>query len=79
MTDKKYTLEELVDQLKSPGWRLTHESGEPVEGTLEHVARAAYDRRQAGGRPGLLQRVENAIEIDMLDLEKIWWQLGLPR
>ncbi|MGH9409607.1 MAG: hypothetical protein ACRD1V_09155 [Vicinamibacterales bacterium] len=78
MTDKKYTVEELVGQLRSPGWRLTDDGGEPVEGTLEHVARAAYDRRQAGGRPGLLQRIGNAIEIDMLDLEKLWRQLGLP-
>ena len=80
MADKKYTHDELVGQLKSPGWRHTpHDGGAPTEGTLEHVARTAYDQKKAGKRPGLIQRIENAIEIDMIDLEKLWWQLGLPR
>ncbi len=80
MTDKKPSPEDLAGQLKQPGWRLVpKDGGAPVDGTLEHVARAAYDRKKKGQHPGLVQRIENAIEIDLLDLEKLWWQLGLPR
>lgn len=70
--------EELVGQLKEPGWRLKTGKGGPVEGTLEHVARAAHARKQGGDEPGLVQRIENEIELDLFDLEQLWWHLGLP-
>ena len=75
--DKKH--EELVGQLKSPGWRLKTGDSEPAtEGTLEDVARAAHARKQSGDEPGLAQRIENEIELDLFDLEQLWWHLGLP-
>lgn len=70
---------ELVDQLHSPGWRLLpHEHGAAVEGTLEHVVRTAHERKQSGGQLGLVQRIENTVELDLFDLEQLWWHLGLP-
>jgi len=70
--------EELVQQLRSPGWRLKTGEGAPVEGTLEHVARTAHARKTKGEAPGLVQRIENEVELDLFDLEQLWWHLGLP-
>lgn len=70
--------EELVGRLKESGWRLKTDDGVPVDGTLEHVARAAHARKAKGVPPGLVQRVENEVELDLFDLEQLWWYLGLP-
>jgi hypothetical protein len=78
MAEDKQKHEELVGQLHSPGWRLKTGEGAPVEGTLEDVARAAHAQKQGGAEPGLVQRIENEIELDLLDLEKLWWHMGLP-
>lgn len=70
---------DLVSQLTSPGWRLIPTGIDPaVEGTLEDMARAAHKRRQGGQEPGRIQRLENEAELDALDLEQLWWHLGLP-
>jgi hypothetical protein len=71
---------DLVGQLQSPGWRLLphKDGGQPVEGTLEHVVRTAHARKQSGYQPGLVRRLENEIELDLFDLEQLWWHLGLP-
>ena len=70
--------QELVGQLKEPGWRLKTDSASPVEGTLEDMARAAHARKQSGEEPGLVHRIENELELDLFDLEQLWWHLGLP-
>lgn len=71
--------EELVGQLSEPGWRLIPTGIDPaVEGTLEDVARAAHARAQSGEEPGLVHRIENELELDLFDLEQLWWHLGLP-
>jgi hypothetical protein len=73
----KYTHDELVQQLDKPGWRTV--SGEPpAEGTLRQVAEAAHGRRAAGGAAGLIQHIATRIEVDALQLEELWYHLGLP-
>jgi hypothetical protein len=69
----------LVNQLTSPGWRLIPTGIDPaVEGTLEDMARAAHARKRSGKHPGAIQRAEDALELDLFDLEQLWWHLGLP-
>ena len=71
--------DELVSQLTSPGWRLIPTGIDPaVEGTLEDMARAAHERKQSGKHPGLIQRAEDSAELDLFELEQLWWHLGLP-
>ena len=71
--------DELVNQLTSPGWRLIPTGIDPVvEGTLEDMARAAHARKKGGAHHGLVQRAEDALELDLFDLEQLWWHLGLP-
>ncbi len=71
--------DDLVNQLTSPGWRLIPTGIDPaVEGTLEDMARAAHARKQGGKHPGAIQRAEDALELDLFDLEQLWWHLGLP-
>ena len=75
-TDKH---EELVDQLTSPGWRLIPTGIDPaVEGTLEDMARAAHARKRSGKHHGIVQRVEDSLELEAFQLEQLWWHLGLP-
>lgn len=70
---------ELVSLLTSPGWRLIPTGIDPAaEGTLEDMARAAHERKASGKHPGAIQRAEDALELDLLDLEQLWWHLGLP-
>ena len=71
--------DELVSQLTSPGWRLIPTGIDPaLEGTLEDMARAAHGRKQSGAHPGSIQRAEDSLELDLFDLEQLWWHLGLP-
>jgi hypothetical protein len=71
--------EDLISRLTSPGWRLIPTGIDPaVEGTLEDMARAAHERKTSGKHHGLVQRAEDSLELDLLQLEQLWWHLGLP-
>lgn len=72
--------DDLTRRLASPGWRLkTGKTGDtPVSGTLEHVVRATHARKNSGQAPGLIEEVETAIELDLIQIEKLWRYLGLP-
>jgi hypothetical protein len=71
--------DDLVSQLTSPGWRLIPTGIDPaVEGTLEDMARAAHERKRSGKHPGAIQRAEDSVELELFDLEQLWWHLGLP-
>jgi len=62
----------------SPGWQL--KAGEAAhEGTLEDVARIAHERRRRGEHPGIVKEIETSIELEMLQLESLWYAMGLPR
>jgi hypothetical protein len=75
----KYSEDELAKRAKSPGWRLMTGRDEPhVTGTLEDVARAAHARAKRGETPGTIKEIETAVELEMIQLEKLWLQLGLP-
>jgi hypothetical protein len=75
MADKD-THDELVGSIQSPGWTLKGDLA--VSGTLEDVLKAAHERQAAGQPPGLIERVETAIELDMMQIEMLWRYLGLP-
>ena len=75
----KYTHEELVGRLNSPGWRLV--IGNPtfdVSGALEKMLATAHERKSNGGAPGLIAEIETSIELEMVQIEKLWLQMGLP-
>lgn len=75
-----YNEDDLTRRLASPGWRLVPEkrNDEAVSGTLEHVVRATHDRKMKGEAPGPIQEIETAIELDLIQIEKLWRYLGLP-
>jgi hypothetical protein len=75
----RYTHAELAERVKSPGWGLvTGANGEPVTGTLEEVLKITHERHKSGHAPGLIEEMQTAIELDMLQIEKLWQYLGLP-
>lgn len=75
----KYTHDQLVEQLDKPGWRsVPDDLAMPAEGTLRQMAEAAHGRRTRGKAPGLLQHMATRIEVDAVQLEKLWYYLGLP-
>jgi hypothetical protein len=67
---RKYTHEELVERVKSPGWAT--KDGQ-VTGSLEDVLTAAHKDRK-----GPIAELETEIELDMIQIEKLWLYLGLP-
>ena len=75
-----YDEDDLTRRLASPGWRLVtgKKDDHSVTGTLEHVLRATHDRKTSGAAPGLVQEIETAIELDLIQIEKLWRYLGLP-
>jgi hypothetical protein len=78
MADKPYSDQELKALRSSPGWQL--DAGDVShEGTLEDVAKIAHERRARGEHPGVIRQIETSIELEMLQLESLWYALGLPR
>ena len=74
-----YTDDELTRRVKSPGWRLVAGgSDDHLTGTLEDVLKATHQRRESGQPSGLIEELETSIELDMLQIEKLWLYLGLP-
>ena len=75
-----YQEDDLMRRLASPGWRLKtgQKDDKAVSGTLEHVVRATHDRKKSGDAPGLIEEVETEIELDLIQIEKLWRYLGLP-
>jgi hypothetical protein len=70
----KYSDEELQKLVKTPGWKDAH----GASGTLEDVLKAGHERKQSGEKPGVIRQLENEVELDMLQIEKLWRYLGLP-
>jgi hypothetical protein len=75
----KYSLEQLKHKLTAPGWRtITGNKTQPLEGTLSEMAEAAHARHVKGHAAGYLQEIETEIEIDALQLQELWYHMGLP-
>lgn len=72
--------EELIKQLKNKGWQfITSDSSKPpYSGTLEDVVKASHAHRKNSQEPGLIKQLENEVELDLIQLEKLWQYLGLP-
>jgi len=70
----KYSDDELKGMVKSTGWK----DDKGTSGTLEDVLKASHQRRQGGENPSLIRQLENEVELDMLQIEKLWRYLGLP-
>jgi hypothetical protein len=51
------------------------EGGTPVTGTLEEVLKSGHQQR---GQAARIQELETTIELDMIQIEKLWRYLGLP-
>jgi len=76
---EKFDHEDLVQQLKSSGWRLSDDQPDKtVTGTLSDVLTESHARKTEGQRPGVIEQIETAIELDMLQIEMLWRELGLP-
>ena len=70
---------DLIKQLNSTGWNLIDEqSDKKTSGTLSEVLTESHSRKSKGNRPGKIEQIETAIELDMLQIELLWHQLGLP-
>ncbi|HTT82110.1 MAG TPA: hypothetical protein VMF67_01375 [Rhizomicrobium sp.] len=78
MAKNPWSNEELTAQRTSPGWLLEADEA-TQEGTLEDVAKLAHERHARGEHPGLIRQIESSIELDMLQLEALWYAMGLPR
>ena len=72
-----YNEDDLTRRLASPGWREKKDE-DAVSGTLEHVVRATHDRKMKGEAPGPVEEIETTIELDLIQIEKLWRYLGLP-
>ena len=75
----KYSHDELVERVKTPGWRLvTDKKDTSVGGTLQHLLHLSHERKQKGEAPGLIEEIETSVELDMLQIAQLWRYLGLP-
>lgn len=75
----KYSDEELVGLIKSPGWAADDKkNATPVAGTLEDVLKARHQQYQRGEDAVLIRQLETSMELDMIQIEKLWRYLGLP-
>jgi hypothetical protein len=75
----KYSHDELVERVKTPGWRLmTDKKDKTVGGTLQDLLHLSHERKQKGEAPGLIEEIETSVELDMLQIAQLWRYLGLP-
>lgn len=75
----KYSHEELVNRVKTPGWRLVPGSKDKsITDTLERLLHLTHERTQKGEAPGLIEEIETSVELDMLQIAQLWRYLGLP-
>ncbi len=78
---KKYTDAELTERVQSDGWSLVtgnKDQDNTVTGTLEEMAKVTHERHNSGKPPGRIKELETTIELDMIQIELLWRQLGLP-
>jgi hypothetical protein len=74
-----YTHDELKGRVKSPGWTVkTGSENQPVSDTLEKALGIVHERKKGGQEPGLIEEIETGIELEMIQIEKLWQYLGLP-
>lgn len=70
-----YTHDHLTKKLNTPGWQRS--SGATSQsGTLEEMARGAHADR--ANNPGVVKEIETGVELEMIQLQKLWHYLGLP-
>ncbi len=76
----KPTHQDLIKLLPSQGWSLENGGKPPADKdhTLEDLVRTAHEYHQKGDQPGLISRMETALELDLIQLQKLWEYLGLP-
>jgi hypothetical protein len=75
----KYSHDELVKRVKTPGWRLaTGSKDKTITDTLERLLHVTHERKEKGDAPGLIEEIETSIELDMLQIAQLWRYLGLP-
>jgi hypothetical protein len=74
----RYTDDELTNRVTSPGWRHVPKDGVPVTGTLEDALKSGHALHASGGAAGPIEELETTIELDMIQIEKLWRYLGLP-
>ncbi len=75
---KKYSVDELAARVKTPGWQLVRDKESPVPGTLQKLLNLTHQRKSQGEHPGRIQEIETTIELDMIEVERLWRFLGLP-
>lgn len=75
----KFTPDDLTSHLNTPGWRLQDERlDKTVTGTLSDVLIESHSRKIKSENPGKIEQIETAVELDILQIELLWHQLGLP-
>lgn len=80
MSKPALTHDDLIKRIKSKGWTfVTSDNGQTVkDNTLEDLAKLSHKNHTTGQQPVLIKDIENTIELDMIQLEKLWQYLGLP-
>ncbi|MGB9153931.1 MAG: hypothetical protein WCD70_12700 [Alphaproteobacteria bacterium] len=70
----------LIAKLPTPGWSLiTGAPAFPIEDhTLEQLIRMTHERHKKGETPGLIRHMEDALELDLIQIQELWAHLGLP-
>jgi hypothetical protein len=71
-----YSNDDLTGKLDQPGWTRTTSSGQSQSGTLKDMAVSAHADRAK--HPGVVKEIETAVELELIQLQKLWECLGLP-
>lgn len=71
-----YSHEDLTNRLTKSGWQRTDANGATERGTLKDLATKAHADRAK--HPGMVKEMETAVELELLQLQRLWEYLGLP-
>jgi len=63
--------------MKSPGWSLITGKDETLKGTLEELLHVTHEKHGSGKHPGMLREAATGVQLEILQIERLWRYLGL--
>jgi hypothetical protein len=64
--------------MKSPGWSLVTGKDDTLKGTLEELLHVTHEKHRNGKPPGRLSEAATSVQLEILQIERLWRYLGLP-
>ncbi len=73
-----YSHDDLTGRIKSPRWSLVAGKDDTPKGALEELLHVTHQKHGNGKPPGRLSEAATSVQLEILQIERLWRYLGLP-